>query len=70
MGGDRRNWFNEVRGDTQFPRSHVSPGSGGSSGRRMLDEGVVLGKESGVGEAVVVGFAEYDVVKHADAEDF
>ena len=30
---------------------------------------VLLGKQSGVGEAVVVGLSEDDVVKHSDAED-
>jgi hypothetical protein len=50
-------------GDTQLPWSHVSPGAG--------REGTVfLGEQSGVGEAEVVGFADYDVVKNADAEDF
>ena len=28
-----------------------------------------LGKQSGVGKAVLISFAEDDVVKHADAED-
>ena len=49
-------------GDTRLPQSHVSPGSG-REGR------VFLGKQSGVGEAVVIIFAEYDVVENADAED-
>ena len=31
---------------------------------------MLLGKQSGVGEAVVVGLSEDDVVKHSDAEDF
>ncbi len=29
-----------------------------------------LGKQSGVGEAEIVVFADYDVVKNADADDF
>ena len=28
-----------------------------------------LGKQSGVGEAVIVGLAEDDVIEHPDAED-
>ena len=49
--------------NTQLPWNHVSPGSG-REGR------VLSGEQSGVGEAVIVGLAEDDVVEHADAEDF
>lgn len=52
----------DIPGDTRLPRSHMSPGSG-REGRMFL------GKHSSVGEAVVVGFAEDDVIEHPDAED-
>jgi phosphopantetheine adenylyltransferase len=40
----------------------VSPGSG-REGR------IFLGEQSGVGEAVVIGLSEDDMIKDADAED-
>jgi hypothetical protein len=40
----------------------VSPGSG-------REGKVFFGEQSGVGEAEVVGFADYDVVENADAKD-
>jgi hypothetical protein len=53
--------------DTRLPWNHVSPGSG----RRIREDflGERVGEHSGIGEAIVVRFAEDDVVENADAED-